>query len=76
MTVILLRLTIKHAEGSDVDLSFSLKRSTLRKIPSFLSLQQPRIFHEYCLCILAMITMSRKDLKHVNQPSLAVHKYL
>ena len=54
-------------EGSDVDLFFSLKRSTLRKIPSFLSLQQQRTSHEYCLCILAMFTMSRKDLKHVSR---------
>ena len=37
---------------------FSLERSTLRKI--------------YCLCILAMFTMSSKDVKHVNRPSLAV----
>ena len=44
----------------------SLKGSTLRKIPSFLSLHQPRTSHEYCLCILAMFTMSRKDLRHVN----------
>ena len=59
-------------EGSDVDLFFSLKGSTLRKIPSFLSLHQPRTSHEYYLCILAMFMMSRKDIKHVNWPSLGV----
>ena len=51
---------------------FSLERSTLRKIPYFLSLQQPRTSREYCLCILAMFTMSSKDLKNVNRPSLAL----
>ena len=59
-------------EGSDVDLLCSLKGSTLRKIPSFLSLHQPGTSHEYYLCILAMFTMSRKDVKHVNWPSLEV----
>ena len=44
----------------------------MRKIPSFLSLHQPRTSHEYYLCILAMFTMSRKDLRHVNWPSLEV----
>ena len=51
---------------------FSLKGSTLRKIPFFLSLHQPRTAHEYYLCILAMFTMSRKDVKHVSWPSLGV----
>ena len=32
----------------------------------------PRISHEYYLCILAMFTMYRKDVKHVNWPSLEV----
>ena len=54
-------------EASDVALFFSL-----RKIPYFLAQQQSRTSYEYCLCILAMFTMSRKDLKHVNRPSLAV----
>ena len=60
-------------EGCDVDF-FSLKGSTLRKIPSFLSLHQPRTSHEYYmyLGILAMFTMSRKDVKHVNWPSLEI----
>ena len=53
-------------EGSDVDLFFSLKGSTLRKIPSFSSLHQPRTSYEYHLCILAMFTMSRNDVKHVS----------
>ena len=51
---------------------FSLKRSTLRKIPSFLSSHQPRTSHEYYLCILAIFTMSCKDVKLVNWPSLEV----
>ena len=51
---------------------FYLKGSTLRKIPFFLSPQQPRTSHEYYLCILAMFMMSRKDVKHVNWPSLEV----
>ena len=51
---------------------FSSKGSTLRKIPSFLSLHQPRTPHEHYLCILAMFTMSHKDVKHVNWPSLEV----
>ena len=49
---------------------FSVKWSTLRKIPSFLSLHQPQISHH--LCILAMFTMSLKDVKHVNWLSLDV----
>ena len=53
---------------------FSLKKSTMRKIPSFLSPQQPQTFRENCLCILAMFMMSRKDLKHVNRQSLAVKR--
>ena len=59
-------------EGSDVDLLFSLRGSTPRKIPSCLSLHQPRTSHEYYLCILAIFTMSRKDVKHVNWTSLKV----
>ena len=51
---------------------FSLKGSTLRKIPSFLSLHQPRTSHEYHLCVLEMITMSRKDVKHVHCSSSEV----
>ena len=51
---------------------FSLIGSTLRKIPSFLSLRQPRTSNEYYLCILAMLTMSRKDVKHVNWQSFEV----
>ena len=51
---------------------FSLKGSTLRKIPSFLSLHQPRKSHEYYLCILAMFSMSRKDVNHVNWLSIEV----
>ena len=39
---------------------------------SFLSLHQPRTSHEYYLCILAMFTMSREDVKHGNWPSLEV----
>ena len=56
-------------EGSDVDLYFS---STLREIPSFLSLHQPQTSHEYYLCILAIFTISRKDVKHVNWPCLVM----
>ena len=56
-------------EGSDVDF-FSLKVSTLKKMPSFLSLHQPQTSHEYYLCILAMSTVSCKDVKHVNWPIL------
>ena len=44
-------------EGSDVDIYFSLKGLTLRTIHSFLIIT---------LFILAMFTMSRKVLKHVN----------
>ena len=51
---------------------FSLKGLTLGKIPSSLSLHQPRTSYEYHLCILAMFTMSRKDIKHVNWPRLDV----
>ena len=59
--------------GSDVDLFvFSVKGSTLRTIPSFLSLHQPRTSHEYNLCILAMFTMFCKDVKYVNWPNLGV----
>ena len=43
-----------------------------KKNPFFLLLQQLRTSHEYCLCILAMFTMLRKDLKHVNRTRLAV----
>ena len=50
---------------------FSLKGST-RIIRSCLSLHQSRTSYEYYLCILAMFTMSRKDVKHVNWPSLDV----
>ena len=42
----------------------------MRTIPSFLSLHQPRTSHAYYLCILAMLTMFRTDVKHVNWPSL------
>ena len=59
-------------EGSNVDLFFSLKGSTPWKIHSFLSLHQPRTSHEYYLCILAIFTMSHKDVKHVNWPNLDV----
>ena len=38
----------------------------------FLSLHQPRTSHEYYLCILAIFTMSRKDVKRVNSSSLEV----
>ena len=77
MSLIILDSTIKPAtegldEGFDVSLFFSLKGSTLRKIPSFLSLNQPRTSHEYHLCILAMFTMSLKDLKRVNWANLDV----
>ena len=51
---------------------FSCKGSTLRKIPSFVSLHQPRTSKENYLCILAMLTLSCKDVKHVNWPSLEV----
>ena len=58
---------------SDVDLFFSLKGLTLRKILSFLSLiHQPRTSHVNYMCILVMFTMSRKDVKHVNWSSLEV----
>ena len=59
-------------EGSDVDLFFPLKASTLRRIPSFLSLHQPRTSHEYNLCILAMFTISCKDVNYVNWSNLGV----
>ena len=52
-------------EGSYVNFFF-LKESTLREIPSFLSQHQPRTSHKYYLSILAMFTMSHKDVKHVN----------
>ena len=58
------------SKRSDVDLFFSSEWSTLRKIPSFLSLHQPRTSHEYYLCILAMFTISREYIKH--WPSLKV----
>ena len=61
-----------RCEGSDVDLFFSLKGSTLRKIPSFLALYQPRTSHEYNQCILAMFTMSCKNVKYVNRPNIGV----
>ena len=51
---------------------FILKLSKLRKIPCFLSPHLPRTSHEYYLCILAMFTMSSKDVKHVNSRSLGV----
>ena len=51
---------------------FSLKGSTLRKIPSFLSLYQPRTSHEYYLCILAVFVMFHRDVKYVNWSSLEV----
>ena len=51
---------------------FSLKGSTLRKIPPFLSVHQLRTAHEYNMCILAMFTIFRKYGKHVNWPSLKV----
>ena len=38
----------------DVDMFFSLKGSTLKKIPLFLSLHQPQTSHEYCQRIFAM----------------------
>ena len=63
-------------EGSDVDLFCSLKGSSLRKIPSFLSLHQLRTSHEYYLCILATFTVSRKDVKHVNWPSLEYRPFV
>ena len=56
--------------GFDVDLLFSLKGSALKKIPSLLLLHQPRTSHKYYLCVLAMFTMSLKDVKHVNWPCL------
>ena len=65
-------LTEPLDEGSDVDLFLFLKGSTLRKIPFFLSLHQPRTSYEYNLCILAMFTMSCKDVKYVNWPNLGV----
>ena len=46
------------------------------EIPSFLSPHQPQASPEYCLCILAMFTKTRKALKYVNQPSLAVFLYV
>ena len=52
--------------------NFYFERVNTDENPFFLSLHQPRTPHEYYLCILAMFTMSRKDLKHVNRPSLAV----
>ena len=53
---------------------FFLKGSTLMKITNFLSLTYTSHEHHMniFLYILTMFTMSRKDLKHVNQPSLAV----
>ena len=33
---------------------------------------QPRTSHEYYLCILAMFTVSRKDVKYVNWPNLGM----
>ena len=50
----------------------SLKGSTLKKIPFFSSLHLSRTSHEYNLCILAMFTMSHKDVKYVNWPNLGV----
>ena len=51
---------------------FFLEKVTTEENPFFLSLHQPRISHEYYLCILAMFTMSCKDVEHVNWPSLDV----
>ena len=42
------------------------------RIPSFLSLHQLRTSHEYNLCILAMFTMSCRDVKYVNWSNLGV----
>ena len=56
---------------SDVDLFFSFERINTKKKSFFLSLHQPRTFHEYYLC-MAIFTMSRKDVKHFNWPSLEV----
>ena len=53
-------------------LIFFFETINTEEIPSFLFLHQPRTSHEYYLCILAMFTMSRKDVKHVNLPSLGV----
>ena len=39
---------------------------------SFLSLHQPRTSHEYNMCILAMFTMSYKDVKYFTWPNLGV----
>ena len=47
------------------------ERINTEENPSFF-LHQPRTSYEYCLCILAMFTMSRKDVKYVNWPSLEV----
>ena len=51
---------------------FFFEKVNTEEIPFlFLSLH-PRTSHEICLSILAMFTMSSKDLKHVNRLSLAV----
>ena len=56
----------------DIDLFSSLKGSTLRTIPFFLSLHQQQISHEYCRRMFAIITMPRNDLQHFNWSSLVV----
>ena len=55
--------------ASDV---FSLKVSTLRNTPFFLSLHQPHTSHEYYQRIFAMYTMPHNVLQRVNWPSLVV----
>ena len=61
------------AEGLDKgsDVTFFKKKINTEENP-FLSLHQPQASREYHLCILAMFIMSRKDVKHVNWPSLEV----
>ena len=51
---------------------FFFEKVNTEETPFLLSLQQLRTSHEFCLYILAMLTMSRKDLKHVNWLSLIV----
>ena len=51
---------------------FFFEKVNTEENPFILSLYQPRTSREYCLCILAMFTMSSKDLKHVNRPILGM----
>ena len=53
-------------------LIFFFERINTEENPFLLSLHQPRASHEYHLSILAMFTMSRKDVKHVNWLRLGV----